>query len=105
MTRYCQGCINIAKFKENRDMYEHLKKDHECTSNHEGSAGKMEVTGVERIFSRSIETHRLCYTDYYGDGDSKSFSSVEHVYSPIVVKKKGMYRTRAETGWNKAPKT
>ena len=86
-------------------MYEHLKKDHECTSNHEGSAGKMEVTGVEIIFSRSIETHRLCYTDYYGDGDSKSFSSVEHVYSPKVVKKKGMYRTRAETGWYKATKT
>ena len=108
MTRYCQGCINIAKFKENRDMYEHLKKDHECTSNHEGSAGKMEVTGVERIFSRSIETHRLCYTDYYGDGDSKSFSSVEHVYSPKVVKKKeciGHVQKRVGTRLRKLKKT
>ena len=41
MTRYCQGCINIAKFRENREMYEHLKKDHECTLNQEESAGKM----------------------------------------------------------------
>ena len=59
MTRYCQGCINIEKFKENADLYEHLKLDHMCKSNHEGSAGKMEVVGVERIFSRSIETRRL----------------------------------------------
>ena len=66
MTRYCQGCINIEKFKENSDLYEHLELDHVCKSNHEGSAGKMVVVGVERIFSKSIETRRLCYTDYYG---------------------------------------
>ena len=40
MTRYCQGCINIAKFRDNREMREHFKTDHECTLNHEGSAGK-----------------------------------------------------------------
>ena len=103
MTPYCQGCINIAKFRENREMYEHLKKDHECTLNHEGSAGQMEVIGVERIFSRSIETHKLCYTEFYEDGDydedgdSKSFSSVEHIYSPKVVKKE-MYRTQHKNG-------
>ena len=44
MTRYRQGCINIAKFRENREMYKHLKIHHECTLNHEGSAGKMEVS-------------------------------------------------------------
>ena len=65
MTRYSQGCINIEKFKENAVLYEHLKFDHVCKSNNEGSAGKMVVVGVERIFSRSIETRRLCYTDYY----------------------------------------
>ena len=31
-TRYCQGCINIEKFKENADLYEHLKLDHVCNS-------------------------------------------------------------------------
>ena len=35
---------------------------------HEDSALKMEVTGVQRIFSRSIETNKLRYTEYYGDG-------------------------------------
>ena len=53
MTRYYQGCINIEKLKENADLYEHLKLDHVCKFNHEGSAGKMEVVGMERIFSRS----------------------------------------------------
>ena len=62
MTRYCQWCINIEKFKENADLYEHLKFDHVCKSNHKGSAGKMGVVGVERIFSRSIDTRSLCYT-------------------------------------------
>ena len=56
--------------------------------NHEGSAGKMELVGVERIFSRSTETRKLRYLAYYGDGDSKSFTAVENVYSPKVVTKK-----------------
>ena len=64
MTRYCQGCINIEKFKENADLYEHLKLDHMGKSNH---------VGVERIFLRSIETRRLCYTDYYGGRESQKF--------------------------------
>ena len=79
--RYCQGCINIEEFRGNADLYEDLKLDHVCKSNHEGSAGKMEVVGMERIFSRSIETRRLCYTDYNGDGDSKSFVSVQNIYA------------------------
>ena len=88
MTRYCQRCINIEKFNENADLYEHLKLDRVCKSNHESSAGKMEVVGVERISSRSIETRKLCYTDYYGNGDSKSFVSVQNIYAPKVVSKK-----------------
>ena len=75
-----------------------------CTLNGERSAGKMEVTGVERTFARYSETHKHCYTDYYGDGDSKSFSPAEHIYSPKVVKK-GMYRTCTKTGRYTAPKT
>ena len=86
MTRYCQGCINTEKFKENADLYEHLKLDHVCKSNHEDSVGKMEVVGVERIFSRSIETRRLCYTDYYVDGDSKSYVSVQKYLCPESIK-------------------
>ena len=89
MLRYCQGCININRYqKQNPNLYENLKSDHKCKINHEGSAGKMEVTGVERIFSRSIVINKLQYTEYYGDGDSKSFSAVKKIYpSRKVVKK------------------
>ena len=108
MTRYCQGCINIEKFKENADLYEHLKLDHVCKSNHEGSDGKMEVVGVERIFSRSMETRRLCYTDYYGDGDSKSFVSVQKYLCPKVLSKQeciGYVQKRVGTRLRKLKKT
>ena len=91
------------KFRENADLYEHLKLDHVCKSN----PGKM-VVGVERIFSRSIETRRLCYTDYYGDGDSKSFVSVQNIYAPKVVSKKesiGHVQKRVGTRLRKLKKT
>ena len=48
----------------------------------------MNVVGVVRIFSRSIETRMLCYTDYYGNGDSKILFSVQNIYAPKVVSKK-----------------
>ena len=35
MTRYYQGCINTERFKDNAGLYEHLKLDHVCKSNHE----------------------------------------------------------------------
>ena len=65
MTRYCQGCINIMKYKDDLELYEHLQKEHKI--NHVGSAGKMELVGVERIFSRSTETRKLRYLAYHGD--------------------------------------
>ncbi|GFW05000.1 uncharacterized protein TNCV_597941 [Trichonephila clavipes] len=40
----------------------------------------MEIVGVSRIFLRSEKNHRLQYTQYYGDGDSKSFMSVKDTY-------------------------
>ena len=75
-----------------------------CKSNH----GKMEVVGVERIFSRSIETRMLCYTDYYGDRDSKRFVSVQNIYAPKVVSKKeciGHVQKRVGTRLRKLKKT
>ena len=56
MSRFCQGCVYIEKFKvTDPDLYQRYKNDHECSINHEGSACKMEMTGVERIFNRSID--------------------------------------------------
>ena len=42
----------------------------------------MEKAGTVKIFSSSKTKHKLCYTSFYGDGDSKSFSAVKDVYGP-----------------------
>lgn len=55
---------------------------------HKGSAPAMEVEGTKRIFGRSIQKFNLRYSEFYGDGDSKSFSSVEHFYQGLIVVKK-----------------
>ena len=58
MSRYCKACTlkeNLRKpdpTSYNKWMTSH--KEH-CKLNHSGSAGAMEVTGVTRIFNRSIE--------------------------------------------------
>ena len=46
----------------------------------------MEPKGMENIFSRSAENHKVLYTDFYSDGDSKSFDSVKDVYKYIHLK-------------------
>ena len=67
----------------------------------------MEVVGVERIFSRSIETRRLCYTDYYWDGDSKCFVFVQEYLCPesIKLRKNACVQKRVGTRLRKLKKT
>ena len=60
---------------------EHTK----CKANFRGSAPAMEPEGAERIFQRSVELHNLRYTEFYGDGDSKSFSRVKGVYEDAGI--------------------
>ena len=45
-----------------------------------------------KIRLRSIETNKLRYREYYGDGGSKSFYEVEIVYHGTVVVKKECIR-------------
>ena len=81
MARYCKA------FKSN----EHLKSTdphanatrqatHKCSLNFYGSAPKMESTGAKRISERAIATNNLRYMNFYGDGDSKSFKTIEYIY-------------------------
>ena len=97
MTRFCQGCVNILKYKDDPERFKLLQSEHICKINHEGSAGKMELVGAEQIFQRSIETRKLRHLEYYGDGDSKSFATVENVYAPLIVTKKTVHRTCSKT--------
>ena len=43
----------------------------------------MEAEGAERIFKRSVANHGQYYTDFYGDGDSKSHPRVAKVYEEV----------------------
>ena len=36
-----------------------------------------------RIFNRSIESNNLRYSEFYGDGDSKSYAAVKDVYEDV----------------------
>ena len=53
-----------------------MKHESECLINHVGSAGKMECDGIVSCFESSVATHKLCYTEYLGDDDSKAYSLV-----------------------------
>lgn len=69
----------------------------------------MEPEGTERIFRRSVATHKLRYTELYGDGDSKSHKQVKNVYSEdgIEVTKKeciGHVQKRVGTALRKLKK-
>ena len=83
------------------ELHEHLDKNSEeylrwradditCKANFKGSAPAMEPEGVYRVFKRSVELHNFQYTEYYGDGDSKSFTKEKDAYqaSGINVPKK-----------------
>ncbi|KAG5897024.1 hypothetical protein JTB14_021747 [Gonioctena quinquepunctata] len=48
-----------------------------CTRDHDGSAGLIEVEGVEEMFRRSVEQYGVMYEYYIGDGDSKTFKRLE----------------------------
>ena len=69
------------------------KSNHVCIANYRGSAPAMEPNGAERIFKCTKEKQSLIYNDFYGNGDSKSFSSIQNVYKDDnikVIKYKGI---------------
>ena len=47
----------------------------------------MEQSGVVRVFERSLRKHQARYTEYLGDGDSKSDVAVKDTYGPNSVQK------------------
>ena len=86
MSRYCKVCVTNEKFKVTDPLkYETLMANHACKLNYQGSAPSMEMEGAKRIFNRSIAKYNLQYTKFFGDGDSKSFPSIENCYEGIKV--------------------
>ena len=82
MSHYCQACVTSAPLeKSDPDKFETFRAHHkpDCRINHMGSA--------PAIFKRRMEKKGLRYVNFYGDGDPKSLSSVENIYSGIKVTK------------------
>lgn len=88
---FCKSCEYWAS-KINTAEYEEWKMEHEetCSINHEGSAGKMEVESMKEMFSRSVERYNVMYTNYIGDGDSKTYRGLLDLklYGDVEVTKK-----------------
>ena len=88
---YCRTC-NKWKGKKRGPKYDNLMKKHglQCTANHQGSAASMECCGLQDIFNRSERKYNVKYTEYIGDGDTKSFKAVHDSmpYGPHVDIKK-----------------
>ncbi|XP_071633109.1 uncharacterized protein [Temnothorax longispinosus] len=70
---YCQACTYFRHHTDNPEYEEHQET---CPINHTGSPGKMEVDAVLEMFHRSEERYGVRYTNYVGDGDSKTFKSI-----------------------------
>lgn len=60
----------------------------------------MEFEGVDCILKRFVKFYNLWYIEYYGDGESKSFSKVKVVYLVfgIMVEKKNVL-VMCRKGW------
>ena len=95
LTRICFGCKASEAYRlSDPDQYNAWKENHACLKNHSGSAGAMEITGSTRIFKKSTDKNMnsLCYSEYYGGGDNKSFTKVKDIYE-------GLCGARTEKGW------
>lgn len=74
------------------DRFDEWELEHKqnCSKNHSGNAGKMEVDTMREMFMRSDEIYGVRYAKYIGDGDSKTFKSLTDLapYGDFVIEKK-----------------
>ncbi|GFX62726.1 uncharacterized protein TNCV_3007631 [Trichonephila clavipes] len=77
LSSFCKGCDSYkgVKFGIKYNKWQRAHKI-SCRKNYSGSAGKMEVDGMLRIFNRSEKFHNLKYSNYIGDGDTKTFNAL-----------------------------
>ena len=90
LTKKCAQCT-VWESRRGTDAFEEFMSTHEneCEINHEGSAGAVEAKGVVTCFSSLVEKYNLRYTQYLGDGDTKSFLEVvkSNPYNGTAVNK------------------
>ena len=81
LSRYCrQWFVQGNALQNNKEQLAVWKKSHEkeCKLNIIGNPSAMEPERAIRIFGRSIEKRGVRYMKFYGDGDNKAFSTVQH---------------------------
>ena len=91
--RICEKCNRWPATRKNVQPNEYHKwydthKDN-CRVNHIGSSQSMEPAAAKIIWSRSVERHKLCFTTFIGDGDSKSYQLVSgmKLYNGATIRK------------------
>lgn len=74
---HCLACT-LKKQQVDDNEFEEWFEEHKesCSSNHKGSAGKMEVDSIVEMFTRSVGKFGIKYSNYIGDGDSKTFAGI-----------------------------
>ena len=110
LSKVCKKCKEYEKMADTPETSA-IKADHKskCKANYQGSAPSMEPEGALRMFNQSVECNKLRYTEFFGDGDSKSYSTVKDVYEEdniTVVKKEcvGHVQKRLGTALRKLKK-
>ena len=90
LSKHCPSCKSWETKKNMRpDAYEEFVTTHNCSINHTGSSGAMEAAGLVDCFKSSIQNRGLRYTNFIGDGDSKSYLEIvaNDPYSGVTVQK------------------
>lgn len=78
LSKYCQGCaIADSKNMTNAERQEWWQQ-HEatCQKNYQGSSKAMEKEAALRMWSRSVDKHKMRYTKMLSDGDSVAHKAV-----------------------------
>ena len=109
MSKKCSLCT-LWERRKGTNAYEKfinvIRDSHECSINHDGSAGSMEAKGVVECFSTSVEKYNLQYNEYLGDGDSKSCKEVcEADPYGKPIKKLRVYRSHTKKSRSEIAKT
>lgn len=78
LSSFCKACDTWRPLRGTPayDDWFSKHKDSDCVLNHSGSAGKMELVGMTRMFQRSETKYDVKYVSYIGDGDARTYSAV-----------------------------
>ena len=75
LSNFCHKCKIAESSKDVSDEWK-LKHAENCQKNFGGTSNGMEVECAKRIWGRSVEKFKLCYTTMLSDGDSKAYDAI-----------------------------